>query len=249
MCTVVILRRPGDAWPLIIGANRDEMLNRPWWPPARHWPDRPDVVAGLDELGGGTWQGLNDHGVTAAVLNRVGSLGPDPNKRSRGELVLEALDHADASSAAAALAALDGNAYRSFNLVVADYTSAFWLRHDGGSRLFLDEVPAGLSMITAHDLNDLSSPRIRAYLPRFRGASPPDPGAGEWQAWEALLASQAPAGNGGPQAGMAIKAESMASFGTVSSALIALPAGDGAPVWRFAPGMPGEVPFEDVKLD
>ena len=249
MCTVVILRRPWHDWPLVLAANRDEMLNRPWWPPARHWPDRPDVIAGLDELGGGTWQGLNDYGVTAAVLNRVGSLGPDPNKRSRGELVLEALDHADAESAAAALAALDGNAYRSFNLVVADNAAAYWLRHDGGKRLFLDDIPTGVSMVTAHDLNDMSSPRIRANLPRFREAEAPNPETGDWRAWEALLASPSPTNNGGGAAAMAIKADSMADFGTVCSALVALPAADRGPIWRFAPGMPGTVPFEDVKLD
>ena len=46
MCTVVILRRPEHDWPLLIAANRDEMLARSWLPPARHWPDRPDVAAG-----------------------------------------------------------------------------------------------------------------------------------------------------------------------------------------------------------
>ena len=41
MCTVVILRRPGHDWPLLLAGNRDEMKGRPWKPPARHWPDRP----------------------------------------------------------------------------------------------------------------------------------------------------------------------------------------------------------------
>jgi len=40
-------------------------------------------------------------------MNRMNSLGPLPGKRSRGELVLEALDHADAREAAEALAALE----------------------------------------------------------------------------------------------------------------------------------------------
>ena len=40
---------------------------RPWKAPARHWPDRPNVVAGLDELAGGSWLGMNDEGVVAAV--------------------------------------------------------------------------------------------------------------------------------------------------------------------------------------
>ena len=100
MCTVVVLRRPADSWPLILAANRDEMRDRPWHPPGRHWPDRPEVVAGRDALAGGSWLGLNDQGVVAGVLNRYGSLGPQDGMRSRGELVLEALDHADAARAA-----------------------------------------------------------------------------------------------------------------------------------------------------
>src|SRR4029453_18664383 len=99
MCSVVILFRPDHAWPLILGANRDEMANRPWEPPARYWPDRPNVVAGLDKLAGGSWAGLNDEGVVVGVMTRMNTLGPQPGRRSRGELVLEALDHADAAAA------------------------------------------------------------------------------------------------------------------------------------------------------
>ena len=107
MCTVVFLRRPDHRWPLIVAANRDELASRPWRPPARHWPDRRHVTAGIDELAGGTWLGMNDDGLVAGVLNRKNSLGPDAQLRSRGELPLEALDHADAVAAAAALAHID----------------------------------------------------------------------------------------------------------------------------------------------
>ena len=88
-------------------------------------------MAGLDVQAGGSWLGINDHGVVAGVLNRTGTLGPAAGKRSRGELVLEALDHATAAAAAQALSDLDPNAYRPFNLVIADHREAFWLRHAG----------------------------------------------------------------------------------------------------------------------
>src|SRR5260370_16726288 len=78
MCTLVILRRPEHPWPVVIGANRDEMIDRPAKPPGRHWPDRAEVVAGIDLLAGGSWLGLNDWGVAAAVLNRPGSPPPPP---------------------------------------------------------------------------------------------------------------------------------------------------------------------------
>jgi len=253
MCTLVILRRPGHRWPLLIAANRDEMADRPWRPPGRHWRDRPEVVAGKDELAGGSWLGVNDHGVVAGVLNRRGSLGPAPHLRSRGELVLEALDHADASAAAAALSALDTASYRSFNLVIADNRDAFWLSAlgpDGAPRVAIREVPPGLSMITAYDMNDRASPRIARFVDRFREADAPDPERGEWTEWQALLASRAGAAAGDDDEGaMCIVTDS--GFGTVSSSLVALAAPANPPrppIWRFAPGRPGETPYADVDV-
>ena len=118
--------------------------------------------------------GLNDEGVTAAILNRVGTLGPQAGKRSRGELVLDALDHADAVDAADALRHLDARAYRPFNMIIADNRDAFWVRADG-TKVQALPLPEGLSMLTAYELNDTADPRIRTFLPRFQTVSPPDP--------------------------------------------------------------------------
>lgn len=256
MCTLVLLRRPDHTWPLILGANRDEMANRPWRPPGRHWPDLPGTVAGLDVLAGGSWLGLNDRGVVAAALNRVGSLGPSTGKRSRGELVPAALAHADAASAAAALARRDASAYRSFNFVVADADRAFWLRNRIGeaeadpsqTAIEVFELPPGLSMITAHDRNDLGSARIRSHLSRFRNAPPPDPTEGDWHAWQEILASRQGTPADDRYAAMTVPPDG--GFGTVSSSLIALPRARETtkPVWLFAPGPPDRTPFEPVSL-
>ncbi|MDX1709697.1 MAG: NRDE family protein [Rhodovibrionaceae bacterium] len=264
MCTAVILRRPGHAWPLIFAANRDEMADRPWRPPARHWPDRPEVTAGLDSLSGGSWLGVNDHGVLAGVLNRYGSLGPQEGKRSRGELVLEALDHADAAEAARALAHIDPAAYRTFNLVIADDRDAFWLanREDDGARpIEVADIPEGLSMLTARDLNDDASPRIRAHLEAFRQADQPRPDAedergGDWGRWPEMLARRDGRPGDGWEAGMTVVSGS--GFETVSSSLLALPdrsAPAGAtgeppkPVWLFAPGRPDRHDYRRVDLN
>jgi len=247
MCTLVTLRRPDHAWPVLIATNRDELENRAWKPPGRHWPDRAEVVAGLDELAGGSWLGVNDHGVVAAMLNRVGSLGPAPGKRSRGELVLEALDHADALDAAEALCLLDGTAYRTFNMLIADSRDAFWLRHDGAAAVELLPLPVGYSMLTAHDLDSPESARVRFHLPRFQDAEVPDPETGKWSAWEALLASRDAEPGAKPFGAMRIVTD--AGFGTVNSSLIALPdlrLAARPPIWRFAAGAPGASPFNDV---
>ena len=249
MCTLVILRRPEHEWPVIIGANRDEMIDRPALPPGRHWPDREEVVAGMDLLAGGTWLGVNDWGLAAAVLNRHGSLGPDINLRSRGELVLEALDHADAVAAAAALVELDPGAYRSFNLILADNREAFWLKHadpSGTQPLELREIKPGLAMIAAGDLDD-ETPRLKHYRPLFAAAPPPDPDRGDWSAWERLLLDQGPGADDDLAPAMRFLTER--GFGTVSSAIIALPSperGDQSAKFRFAAHHPRAEAWHDI---
>lgn len=250
MCSIVIHRDPDSAWPVIFAGNRDEMKDRPWKAPARHWEDRPEVVAGLDVLAGGSWLGVNDHGVLACILNRYGSLGPAADKRSRGELVLEALDHADAVEAASALSALETAAYRSFNLVVADSRDAFWLKNSGDpeAKIETTAIPEGLSMLTAHDLDDSASPRIARYLPRFREAALPDPEGGDWMAWQELLSSRE-ADKGEPGSSMTVAYDS--GFETICSSLIALPAPAPEPrdpVWLFAPGRPDRTAYEALDL-
>jgi uncharacterized protein with NRDE domain len=247
MCTLVILRRPEHIWPVVIGANRDEMIGRPALPPARHWLDRPEVVAGLDRLAGGSWLGVNDWGVAAAILNRHGSLGPAPGQRSRGELVLEALDHPDAVAAAEALAHLDPVAYRTFNLVIADNRDAFWLRHADGAHIDLTPIPEGLSLIDSGDLNRPNNRRVTLAAPRFRTARPPDPDTEDWSEWQALLSdSESPPGEPPENA---LRFLMPHGYATVSSALIALPepnAGERKPRFRYAQWQPAPLPWADV---
>lgn len=285
MCTLVIFRQPDATWPLIMAANRDELLSRPWRPPARHWADRPEVVAGMDSLAGGSWLGVNDDGVVAAILNRPGTLGPEAGKRSRGELVLEALDHAEAKVAAEALSDLNPSSYRPFNLVIADRSDAFWLRHAGaqsslrirtpsgawreldplhlpdpsaldlagtesqsvepGAAIISTPIPAGISMITAHDLNDRSSPLINHYLDRFRAAAVPNPSDNDWGSWIDLLSDRA-SPDQNPRHAMTVV--DCGDFTTVCSQLLALPT-MGDAVMHFAAGRPGEAPFERVDID
>ena len=246
MCTLVILRRPGHRWPVLIGANRDEMIDRPSKPPGRHWPDRSELVAGLDMLAGGSWLGINDWGVAAAVLNRHGSLGPAADRRSRGELVLEALDHADAVAAAEALSHLDPDAYRTFNLIVADESAGFWLRHAGGPRIELRPLKDGLSMIAAGEVDDLGTRRLELALPAFRAWPIPDPDKDDWDAWQTLLGSTRAPPDEPPGAAMRFHTD---GYATVSSALIALPACDGSDrhaAFRFAQWLPDATPWRDV---
>ena len=221
---------------MLLAANRDERTDRPWQPPSHHWPDRPGILAGRDRLGGGTWMGMNAAGVVAAVLNRPGSLGPAPGKRSRGELPLLALDYPTTATAAAAIAALDGGDWRSFNMVIADRSGGWFIRGLGHGAPKATALAPGLHMVTAHDPDDPDSPRVARHLPRFQAAPPPEPP--DWLAWQKLLADT----SGGPAA---LNVPARDTFGTVCASLTGIPDA-GPPVWLFADGPPDRAAFHRV---
>ena len=236
MCTVVLTIGQPD-WPLLLAANRDEKLDRPWLPPGRHWPDQPDVVAGQDSLAGGTWLGMNRAGLVAAVLNRLGSLGPAPGKRSRGDLPLLALRQGSAEAASHAISQLDAGHWRSFNLILADRQGVFFLRGTGQGRITPHRLSPGTHVITAREPNDLSSPRVARNLPRFRAAPAPNPP--DWSTWPELLADNTPPSDA------AINIPPFSGFGTSSSALVALGA---QTIFLSTLGEPGKHPFQPVAL-
>ena len=237
MCTVVVAIRPSL---ILVAANRDERVDRPWDPPGRYWPDHPDTIAGRDRTAGGTWMGMNRHGVVAAVLNRPGTLGPAAGKRSRGELPLLALDHPTAERAAQAIAELDAAAWRGFNMVLADRAGAIFIRGLGRGRPQAESLPQGVSMITAHDPNDLSSPRTARHLPRFQAAEPN--GIEDWDTWRTILADR----NG--ESAEQINVVARGGFGTVCASFVSLPVVD-QPIWLFAPGPPDQAGFQPVFCD
>jgi hypothetical protein len=228
---------------MLLAANRDERLDRAWDPPAAWWPEHPGVVGGRDRLGGGTWMAANPAGVVAAVLNRPGSLGPAAGKRSRGELPLLALARETADAAATAISALAAAEWRPFNMVVADRAGAWFLRGLGTGGPDALPLGPGLHMVTAHDPNDLASPRTARHLPRFQAAPVPRPEAEDWAAWEALLADDSHEDN----IAEALRVPPVGGFGTVSASLVAIDR-DGALDWRFAAGPAGASPFRRLDL-
>jgi hypothetical protein len=181
---------------------------------------------------------LGPHGVLAAALNRPGSLGPAPGKRSRGELPLMAANAARAEAAADAITRLDAGAWRPFNLVIADQRCAFYIEALGEGRPQARLLAPGLSMVTSHPPNDESHPRTRRHLPRFRAATAPDPAQGDWRAWEERLADDSHEGD----LAATLKVPLHGGYGTVSASLLGLGAA-GERLWRFCPAPPGEGSF------
>ncbi len=237
MCTLIVLHRcapsPSDPY-LVVAANRDEFLSRPAEGPAlRVWQGKR-IVAPLDREAGGTWWGVNEDGVFAALTNRP-TPSADPSRRSRGLLVLDALTHASADKAADALGALPRAAYNPFNLFVADAARAFTLVYDElGVRWDLEP---GVHVIGNADPNDAGVAKVRRTLERARALETVS-GAPLYAGLEALCATHddpaEPIGSPCVHAG---------EYGTRSSTLLELRPEYG--MLRHADGAPCTVSYED----
>jgi uncharacterized protein with NRDE domain len=177
MCTLIFWYRAFEDFPLLVAANRDERLDRPSAPPSVRQLSRRRVLCPTDVLAGGTWLGVNDRRLFAAITNR--SWNPkQADRRSRGELVLEALDQDDAESAVRTIAALDPRRENAFHLALADEKTAHLVQCDGTSmthralepglhilteRSFGPEPPAREASIRGR-LGTLSEPPSDAFL-------------------------------------------------------------------------------------
>lgn len=89
MCILFIAVNQHPDYPVIICANRDEFHQRPT-ENMHYWP-KHKILAGKDLQAGGTWLGLNATGSFSAVTNFRQLSSFDEKKRSRGDLVLKAL--------------------------------------------------------------------------------------------------------------------------------------------------------------
>jgi hypothetical protein len=144
------------------------------------------------------------------------------------------------------LSHLNPAAYRTFNLIVADNRDAFWLRHADTGHVEVRPIKDGLSIIAAGEIDDLRTRRLELALPAFRAWPPPDPDNREWESWQNLLGStRAPQGEEA-NAAMRFRTD---GYGTVSSALIALPAvttAEHKPVFRYVEWLPQETPWREI---
>ncbi|ANI21733.1 hypothetical protein AB870_00715 [Pandoraea faecigallinarum] len=150
MCLIVFSWQPDSATPMVLLANRDEFFERPA-EPMHWWSDRPDVLAGRDLRGGGTWIGVNRAGRFAALTNfRDGRAPMTPKETpSRGLLVSAMLD---ATSFDDDLKRIEKHAheYAGFNLLAGDLPAGklYWLGNRETS-----EVAGAAALPVAHAIS------------------------------------------------------------------------------------------------
>src|SRR4051812_22050566 len=146
--------------PLIVGANRDELLERPAIPMSVLRESNPRILGGRDELAGGTWLAVNEFGVVAGLTNRPTGGQRDPSKRTRGELPLALAGHRSAAAAVEAFA----SHYRpsDFNpswLLVGDREGAFGIDMTGDGAPVVTPMAPGVHVLENRPA-DTPSPKV-----------------------------------------------------------------------------------------
>lgn len=131
MCLLVVFHRLRPDLPVIVAANRHEAIDRPSAPPQLH-RGAPRWLGPTDLRAGGTWIGVNESGLVAAITNR--DRAPfDPTRPSRGALCLDALRQSSVGGAARTICDRVGDArYNAFQLLLVDREAALVLTNEPG---------------------------------------------------------------------------------------------------------------------
>lgn len=235
MCLLAIQYKLVSEAPILVAANREEFYERPSQAPSIQ-SGKPRVLCGTDLQAGGTWLGVNQHGLVVAVSNRRRTSPTFPS-RSRGALCRELLKSDSAVQARdTAMEELSTGKYDGANYVCADADSG-WVVHNG-DELDAVEMQEGLNIIANSDLNDPRDERVdmaRRLLTLHTLDSPV-----KFLAVASKVFARPPSPPGRPS--IVIRGSER---GTVSSTLIALGKKPRDAIYQYAMGAPDRSRYED----
>ena len=198
------------------------------------WPG--GIVAPRDDEAGGTWLGVNDAGVFAAVTNRYGH-APDKTRRSRGEIVPLVLGAETAREGAVLATTWPVGRFNPFHLVVVDRREAMVVRRVDDS-FVMTPLPPGVHVVTERSFMASLSGRelaLHERVAQWGGGEPP-----------ADAEVRGLLGHHGSPAfdGVCVHMPAL-EYGTRSSSIIRFRA-DGSTSWSTANGAPCVSPFESL---
>jgi len=249
VCTLAVFTRVFPAVPLVVAANRDELLDRPALPPGLLRDAPPRAVGGRDLVAGGTWLGLTETGLVAGLLNRRSPERPDPTRRSRGQLCLDLLGCTRAAEAAARVRAEPAGRYNAFNLLLADAAEAFVVTQPPRRPSAVVRLEPGLHLLTNLDVDDPTCPRIAASHRQFAAAGDVFAADGDVDAFvarlHATLAEHATALDPRGPGSLCVHAD---GYGTRSASVLLVGPGDGLLRYLHAEGPPCRTALAPVAL-
>lgn len=210
MCTVLLRLSPGGEHPVLLGAIRDEFVERSWDPPARHWDGAAArLVGGRDHVAGGTWLAVDPERRAVAALLNAGRREEPADGRprpTRGTLALRILTEEGPPEV------LDR--YDRFHLLRVDLDGGELWSWDG-DRLAHVELRAGDHIIVNAGLDVATAPLVSHFAPLLR-ALPSTP-----EAWMGLLAG-AGVDPGDERALVVAREIEGRAYGSTSASLVAI---------------------------
>ncbi len=236
MCMLAILYRVARGTPVLVAANREERFDRPTQYP-KIQSGSPRVVCGVDRRAGGTWLGVNQHGLVCAVSNRRKSSAP-AEPRSRGLLCRELLELRTAKEAAGRAAKeLAKGIYAGANYLCADGRYAAVVH--GGDNVEVVELTPGLHLLSDGNVDDPRDPR-HEFIRRMLTLHTLDSAVTFLAVASRVFAREV---DDEGRRGVVITGM---EYGTVSSTLLSLPRKIQHAVYQYAPGPPCDCPFDDL---
>jgi uncharacterized protein with NRDE domain len=243
MCVFSVAYRVFPECPIFVLTNRDESTERPSLSPRvclSGGPGRQRALwfGGADERAGGTWLGINPHGLLAAVTNRQTTAVTPPNARSRGLLCREVLTQSSAESAFDWVHdELSTNDYAGFNLIILSARSAFVLEKADDKRV--RTLEPGVHTIGNGHLDAADDRRVQ----RTQNlATEMIRGARHWtdcvEQAKAICGLHAQ----GDEPGICLHGE---KWGTVGSTIVGLALDSRESVYHYAAGPPCRTPYVD----
>jgi Transport and Golgi organisation 2 len=236
MSLLAVLYRLVPESPILVAANREEYYDRPSQSPSIQ-SGKPRVLCGLDQRAGGTWLGVNQHGLFVGLCNRRSSSTDTFGNRSRGLLAREVLRCTSARKGVdKAMEELMLHRYEGLNLVVCDAESG-WVVHSDQEQEVLP-LEDGLNIIGCQNLNDPNDERVQLAhrLLTLQMLDSPV----KFLAVASKVFARTPTPNG--RASMILKG---GDYGTVSSTLIALSPKPRDAIFQYAGGSPDNSKYED----
>ena len=232
----VYYKKLSDA-PLLIALNREEDPARESLPP-KIQSGRPRSVCGVDQQSGGTWAGVNQHGLFAAVVN-CPKKGLSAEPRSRGLLCRELLGCQNAEEALdMAQRELVTGCYAGANYVCVDRTSG-GVVHGGSDDIDVVRFNPGLHIVSENRVNDINDYR-QEFVRRLLTLQRIDTAISFF-----AVASRAFASNPDSAGKMGVLVKKP-NRKTVSSMLVSLTEKTQRSVMQYAAGSPDMCPYEDV---
>jgi uncharacterized protein with NRDE domain len=155
MCLIIFLYDIHPDYRLILAANRDEFYDRPT-DPLSFWDDAPDVLAGRDLKGKGTWLGINKNGRIAAITNFREPATFKTNAPSRGLLLSDYLTGTMNPRIYLKHIKTIGHRYNGFNLIIGDMSGLYYYSNKADK---IKELKPGLYGLSNH-LLDTPWPKV-----------------------------------------------------------------------------------------